>query len=393
MKTLEILFWVALGIVFYTYVGYGIFLYILVKIKELFKGRYDPDYSKDALPEVTLLIAAYNEEDVVEYKMKNCNEIDYPKDLFKIVWVTDGSTDRTNDLLKEYDNVTLLYEPARGGKTAAVNRAMRVITSPIIVLTDANTLLNKESILEIVARFIDPSVGCVAGEKRIAVAGSDVASASGEGFYWRYESILKDLDSRLYSAMGAAGELYAIRKELYEEMGKATLLDDFIQSMRIVINGYRIVYSPEAYAVESGSLDMGEEKKRKVRIAAGGLQSIYMLPELLNIFKRPLVSFQYISHRVLRWSLTPILLFLLLPLNIILAIGDQGLVYVLLLMAQLLFYFMSIAGAILASRRIKVKLLFIPYYFMFMNFNVLRGVVYLIKKSKGDGTWEKAKRA
>lgn len=144
------------------------------------------------------------------------------------------------------------------------------------------------------------------------------AAAGGEGLYWRYESTLKALDARLYSAVGAAGELFAVRRELFEEMERDTLLDDFVLSLRIAMKGYLIAYCSDAYAIESGSADMREEQKRKVRIAAGGLQSIWRLKPLLNPMRYGVLSFQYISHRVLRWSLTPILMFALLPLNIIL---------------------------------------------------------------------------
>lgn len=393
MKTVEILFWIGLFIVFYTYVGYGIILFLLVKIKEIFSKSENNKGVRD-LPEVTLLIAAYNEESVVDSKMTNCLELDYPTELLKIVWVTDGSDDNTNTLLANYQRADVLFEPARGGKTAAVNRAMDYIKSPIVVLTDANTYLNKEAIMEIVTLFNDPKVGCVAGEKRVLSKDKDTASAGGEGLYWMYESKLKDLDSRLYSAVGAAGELYAVRRELYKHMEKSVLLDDFIQSMQIAMRGYKIAYSSKAYAAEGASLDMNEEKKRKVRIAAGGLQSVAMLLPLLNLFKYGMLSFQYISHRVLRWTLTPIFLFLLLPMNLLLVneYPNSG-IYLTLLALQILFYVGGYMGFVLADRNLKNKVLFVPYYFLFMNINVFRGAKYLYKKGKGSGIWEKAKRA
>ena len=160
------------------------------------------------------------------------------------------------------------------GKTAALNRGIHFVTTPIVVFTDANTHLNREALRKIVHAFANPETGCVAGEKRIAVQAKDNAASGGEGLYWKYESALKKLDSRLYSAVGAAGELFAIRRELFEEMPADTLLDDFILSLRIVMRGYTIAYCADAYAVENGSADMREEEKRKVRIAAGGLQSV-----------------------------------------------------------------------------------------------------------------------
>lgn len=394
MKTIEILFWVCLFIVFYTYIGYGIVLYVLAKIKEMFRKPEPLTLPADEeLPEVTLLVAAYNEEEVVDEKMKNSLALDYPKGKLKWVWVTDGSNDATNEKLKAYPEAEILYQPERQGKTAALNRAIGEIKTPIVVFTDANTMINKEAIREIVRAFMDEKVGCVAGEKRIAVKEKDNAAAGGEGIYWKYESILKRLDGRLYSAMGAAGELFAIRTELFEKMEKDTLLDDFILSLRIVQRGYKIAYCSTAYAMEGGSADMKEEEKRKVRIAAGGLQSIWRLRALLNPFRYGMVSFQYISHRVLRWSITPVAFFALLPLNLILVGLDYGnWLYKIILLLQILFYALGAWGYDLSTRQIKNKILYIPYYFLFMNINVIRGAFYLHKK-KGNGAWEKAKRA
>ena len=392
MMLFSFLFWTCLLLVFYTYIGYGIILWILVRIKERIYPPESPLLS-EPLPEITLFITAYNEENTIESKMENCLSLDYPKDKLQIYWITDGSSDKTNEKLAKYPDVTVLFQPERKGKTAAINRGMKSVKTPIVVFTDANTLINKESIKEIVKAFTDPRTGCVAGEKRIAVKDKDTASSGGEGAYWRYESALKDLDSRLYSAVGAAGELFAIRTSLFEEMPEDTLLDDFILSLYIARKGYRIAYCKNAYATESASLNMKEEEKRKVRIAAGGIQAIRRLRPLLNIFRYGCLSFQFISHRVLRWTITPIALFLLVPLNIALLVLQATPVwfYQLFAAGQIIFYLMAFFGWYLAQHAIKTKLLFIPYYFLFMNLNVFKGMVYL-KNFKGNAVWEKAKR-
>lgn len=387
-QVIEILFWIGIGIVFYTYLGYGIVLYLMVKIKELFVKPRLPRLP-ETLPEATLLIAAYNEEAIVASKMVNCRQLDYPADKLRLVWITDGSNDNTNERLKEYPEVTVLYQPRRQGKTAALNRALPYVNTPYVIFTDANTMLNKGAIKEIIRQFSDPRVGCVAGEKRVEIQAEQGATA-GEGIYWKYESALKRLDYRLYSAVGAAGELFAIRTSLFEQMPPDTLLDDFILSLRIEMRGYKIAYSKEAYALESASLNMREEEKRKVRISAGGLQSVWRLRGLLNIFRYGILSFQYISHRVLRWTLTPVVLFALLPLNLLLACTGHTL-YTVILALQLAFYLLGYLGYKMEKRNIRNKLLFIPYYFLFMNINVIRGYSYLAKH-KGTGAWEKAKR-
>ena len=391
MLGIDYFFWIAAIIVLYTYIGYGLLLYLLVKIKEK-RHPVQPLYLQKPTPTATLLIAAYNEEDRVDLKMENCNRLNYPKGKLNIVWVTDGSTDNTNLKLAEYPEITVLYVPERKGKTAALNRGMQYIHTPFTVFTDANTMLNQEAIREILTPFSDPAVGCVAGEKRIVVEDKDNAAAGGEGFYWRYESKLKSWDSRLYSTVGAAGELFAIRTSLFKTMPEDTLLDDFVLSMSIASQGYKIAYRDAAYAIESASADIGNEQKRKVRIAAGGLQAIWRLLPLLNIFRHGILSFQYISHRVLRWSITPVLLFLLFPLNILLvSLKPEQTGYMILLVLQSLFYLMAIGGSILQRRHIKVKILFIPYYFVFMNLNVIKAFFYL-QKHKGTGAWEKATR-
>ena len=294
--------------------------------------------------------------------------------------------------LKAYPDVTLLFVPERKGKTAAMNRGMGFVTTPLVIFTDANTFINPQAVREIVKCFNHPQVGCVAGEKRVDMYSTEGAVSGGEGLYWKYESWLKKMDYQLYSAIGAAGELFAIRTPLYEEMPEDTLLDDFMLSLRIAMKQYTIAYCDTAYALESGSADMKEEEKRKVRIAAGGLQSVYRLKELLNPLRYGILSFQYVSHRVLRWSVTPVALFLLFPLNILLVVCSESLpVYFLFLLLQSAFYLGGVYGSLLSAKSVKNKFLYIPYYFLFMNINVIKGFFYL--KRHAGGTWEKSRRA
>lgn len=393
MITLKIIFWVCLALVFYTYIGYGILLYLLVLIKRIFSRHHRaiPPLDDNDLPEITLMICAYNEEDVVDEKMENSLGLDYPKDKLRHIWVTDGSNDGTNDKLGKYPQVEIVYKPEREGKTSALNHGIDYVETPLVAFTDANTMLNKAAIREIVDKFRDPTVGCVSGEKRVCSRNNNGTASEGEGLYWKYESKLKKLDNELYSTMGAAGELFAIRTELYQKMPKDTLLDDFILSMRIVEDGMRIAYTDKAYAIEYGSANMDEESKRKRRISAGGIQSIMRLTPLLNPVHNGIATFQYISHRVLRWSITPIAMFALIPVNVVLLVMNAGYLYTCIWILQILFYTAAYFGYTLSIHGKKNKLLYIPYYFMFMNVNVFRGFHYLIHK-KGSGTWEKAKR-
>ena len=392
--TLKIIFWLCLALVVYTYVGYGAVLYIILKIKNIFFRRettpilpLDPQL----LPDVTLMICAYNEADVIEEKMQNIRALNYPQDKLCVMWVTDGSNDNSNELLQAYPEVKLVYSPERKGKAAAMQHGLQENKAEYVIFTDANTMLNADAIREIVRQFMKKNVSCVSGEKRVAARHAGQATAEGEGVYWKYESMLKRWDSELYSAMGAAGELFAVRMSHYLPAPSNALLDDFMMSMLILKDGHRIAYTSEAYATEYGSASTAEESKRKRRIAAGGLQSIWWLRSLMNPFAYPKVAFQYVSHRVLRWSITPLALFALFPLNLLLLFASGSLIYQLLFLLQLFFYLSALTGHILKVSGRRNKLLYIPCYFLFMNLNVFLGIGYLMSH-KDSGTWEKARR-
>ena len=374
------LFWLCLAIVVYTYVGYGLILYLLVFIKRLaIKAKPLADITDDCLPEVTLMVCAYNEEDIISEKISNTHSLDYPADRLHLVWVTDGSTDNTNSILSTYPDVKIVFSPERRGKSAALKHGIKEVSTEIVMMTDANTMLNPEAIREIVRLMQDPKVGCVSGEKKVMAKSDSDEAAQGEGLYWKYESTLKRLDSELYSAMGAAGELCVIRRQLMTDIPDDTLLDDFVISMEIVRMGYKIAYTSKAFAMEYGSADLHEESKRKRRIAAGGLQSSWRLRSLMNPLRHPVVAFQFVSHRVLRWTITPVCLFALIPLNTILVLSGEGIIYTIIWILQILFYASALAGMKISK------------YFVFMNLNVFRGMAYLINNT--SGTWEKAKRA
>lgn len=385
---MELIFWLLLALVFYTYLGYGIVLFVLVRIKRiLFKQK---PIDRDYFPEVTLVVPAYNEKDFIAEKAQNSLELDYPKDKLRILFITDGSNDGTQDVLKGIDGVELTHEDIRAGKAAAENRAMTLVTSPIVVFCDANTYLNQDCIKNLVVHYQDPKVGAVSGEKRVLSKSADKASAAGEGLYWKYESTLKKWDSELYTIVGAAGELISFRSELVQDLEQDTILDDFVQTMRISKQGYRVLYEPDAYAAETASDNVKEELKRKVRIAAGGWQAMSRLLPILFPLPNPVLTFQYISHRVLRWSISALALPVIFVLNYFLMTESPMFEY--LFYAQILFYVMALLGWFLENRSIKLKILFVPYYFLMMNYAVFAGFFRWLKGSQ-KATWERAKRA
>ncbi len=338
------------------------------------------------------MVAAYNEEDFIREKIANTLALDYPADKLEIIFITDGSSDATPDILAEHPRIKTLHQPARAGKSAAIHRAMSYVSHPVTVYCDANTLLNAQAIRKLAAHFGDPKVGAVAGEKKVFSTESSGAEGEGEGLYWKYESKLKQWDAELYSVMGAAGELFAIRTDLYAPIPSSCILDDFIISFRINMQGYKVAYEPAAYASETASASLGDEYKRKIRISAGGFQSIGMLLPLLNPFRYPKITFQYISHRVLRWTLAPLALPIALISNIIVVLQGDNIIARLLLAVQVLFYLAAFAGWILAHRQIKVKYLYVPFYFLFMNWAVFHGFFRFIGRRQ-SGAWERSRRS
>lgn len=389
--TLKLLFWIFLAVIVYSYLLYTILLLIIAGIRKIFVRKQV--YSDSYEPEVTLFIPAYNEYDCIEQKVFNSDQLDYPHDKLKFLWVTDGSDDGSEKLLRKYENVEVLHKIERKGKINAMNRGMKYVTTPIVVFSDANTDLNKNAIKEIVRYFSDERVGCVAGEKRIYADLKEKAVSAGEGFYWIYESFIKKIESWLGSALGAVGELFAIRTGLYKEVEEDTILDDFIISMRIAKTGRMIKYAPHAYASERASVSIKEELKRKIRIASGGFQSLTQIPELLNFLKYGLLSLQFFSHKVLRWTLVPVSFAGVFITNFLL-IGyqqDTGILYKIAFAIQIFFYLAVIFGSLFKNYKTRVKLLFVPYYLFVMNYSIILGMLRFFTR-KQTAVWEKVKR-
>jgi cellulose synthase/poly-beta-1,6-N-acetylglucosamine synthase-like glycosyltransferase len=389
MAAVAIWFWICFSIVLYTFIGYGIILYLLVIVKRIFSPSIQFENSVFE-PPVTLVVPCFNEGNSILNKIANCQLLDYPTDKLTLVFITDGSTDNSQLLLQQFPRIKVLHENRRAGKTAAENRAMKFVETPFVIFSDANTILNVGAVKNIVRHFANDQVGCVSGEKRIIISRLDTASSAGEGFYWKYESLLKKLDSELNSAVGAAGELVAFRTSLYKDLPEDTLLDDFMQSMQMAAEGYKISYEPDSFALETSSENVAEELKRKVRICAGGWQSISRLYGKLRFHTTPLLYFQYFSHRVLRWTITPFLLIALFFLNIFLGIGGFNF-YTITLLVQLFFYTAAYVGFVMENKKLRIKILFVPYYFCVMNYAVLAGLYQLLAGTQ-NGIWEKSQR-
>ena len=371
---LQVLFWLAVGTILYTFLGYPLVIGLLAH-------RIRRPVQKAAItPKVTLVIPAYNEAPVIASKIENSLALDYPSERLEIAVVTDGSDDETVDIVASYaeQGVRLYHESQRRGKMAAINRVMPLLNSEIVVFSDANAMIEPGSLKALVRNFADPAVGGVAGEKRVL--------DGGEGLYWRYESFLKRCDSALSSVMGAAGELFAIRRHLFEPPPANALIDDFVMSLRLVEAGWRVVYEPEAVATEESSPTLAGEWRRRSRVAAGGFQSIRWLPDLLNP-TRGWAAWQYFSHRVLRWAATPFLLPAVYVLNLsLLRLPFYRFVF----LAQTAFYAAALLGYGLARRGVRCGPLHAVFYFCFTNTIALVGFWRYITGTQ-PVTWAKAR--
>lgn len=388
---LQILFWTSLAVLAYTYIGYGALVWFLLKLKALFVKSTSNVQSEVKLPSVTLIVAAFNEADCIEAKIINSLSLQYPKNLLEIIIITDGSTDATPMIVSYYEpQVKLMHQVARMGKTAALNRAVAHASNEVLIFSDANTMLNTDAVANIAKHYANENVGGVSGEKRI-VSAIGVGAAAEEGLYWKYESFLKNLDSSLHTVVGAAGELFSVRKKLYKPVDNHIILDDFYISLGICAEGYVVKYEPKAFGEELPSQNIQEEQKRKVRIAAGGFQAMQIFAALMNPLKYGVLSFQYVSHRVLRWAICPFLLPVLLISNMVLFFNSSSFIITMLLVCQVLFYALAIIGWVLSSKDVKLKIASVPYYFLFMNMAVYAGLIKYLKNNQ-TAIWERSAR-
>jgi biofilm PGA synthesis N-glycosyltransferase PgaC len=373
-------------LVFYNYLGYILPVYLW---NRLHKPRTPTIPQPPAnWPTVSFIVAAYNEQDCIREKILNSLDQDYPADKLEFIFITDGSTDETPQITSGFPRIHALHEPDRKGKSAAINRAVAAAHNEILIFSDANTILNREATRNIARHYPDPKVGGVAGEKKI-LHSDEVGE--GEGLYWKYESFLKRQDSTFYSVVGAAGELFSLRTELYVPLPHNIILDDFVLSLRVAQQGFRVLYEPDAFAMELPSFSISDEQKRKVRIAAGGFQAIGLLTPLLAFWRYPRLTYLYVSHRVLRWALSPFCLILAWISNAILFATTPNLIYGLLLAAQTAFYATAALAALFPGLKKKSRLIKLGSYFVFMNVSVILGFFRFLR-GRQSATWEKARR-
>jgi biofilm PGA synthesis N-glycosyltransferase PgaC len=363
-----LIFWSGISILLYTYGGYPAILCIISKF---FPSHGIARHTSSNWPEVDMLIAAYNEEKVIRNKIENCLSLDYPAEKLTVWIASDGSSDGTNEIVKEYmkrNSRIRLLEFTRSGKSGVINKALPQLEAEITVFSDANTEYDPGAIQRMVAHFADPNIGCVCG-KLIYRNPGEVVSGKGESFYWKYETALKKMESRIGYVAGANGAIYAIRRSLFEPLPPNTINDDFTISMRIVEKGFKSLFEENAIAYEDVAPSMESEFKRHVRDGAGHYIAIGHMLGLLN----PLLgarSLIYWSHRIFRWA-SPFILILVFIMNMFL-IGN--IFYGILFYAQILFYTLALIGLFSVT---KIKnlpfIMYVPFYFCNLNTALLYG--------------------
>ncbi len=372
LTIMALLFWLATGLVLYTFLGYPLLVELLARV------RPRPNVTADIEPPVTLVIPAYNEQSVIAAKIENSLALDYPTGRLTILVVDDGSDDDTALVAGKYAAVQVVRQPERRGKAAAVNRAMPLVTGEIVLFSDANAMFAPGALRAVIRHFADPAVGGVAGEKRV--------QGGGEGLYWRYESFLKARDSRVSSVMGATGEIFAVRRRAFRPVQEDSIIEDFMMSMGLVAEGWRVIYEPAAVAYEPPTPSLAGDWDRRTRIAAGGFQSLARLPEMLDP-RRGLVAWQYLSHRALRWAVTPFLLPALLILNLLLW---PKRLYRPLLLGQAFFYALGLLGYRDARRGRAAGLPYAIFYFLMANMAAIAGFLRYLR-GRQPVTWRKVR--
>jgi cellulose synthase/poly-beta-1,6-N-acetylglucosamine synthase-like glycosyltransferase len=380
-----IAFWVCVGLIMYTYFAYPLFLYILSKIsRKEDSSNYVINTYKNYIPTVSMVIAAYNEEKVIRDKMENCMAIDYPKGKFEIIVGSDGSSDRTNEIVKSYEisGVKLINYTDRRGKISVLNRTVPQASGEIVVLSDANTIYEPDAVRKLIRHFNDKRIGVVCG--KLILLTKDKKQAE-EGYYWKYECMLKAMESKLGALLGANGGIYALRKELFEPIPDNTIVDDFVIAMKVKEKGFDIIFEQEAIAYEDAAQSIKAEFGRRVRIGAGCFQAIPMTKRLLNPM-RGSIAFAYWSHKIIRW-IVPFLLAIAFVSNIILL---NNLFYLILFVIQLLFYSAALIGHVLGNRK-SSRLFSIPYYLGSMNLALLFGFFRFVTKTQ-KVTWKRTER-
>ncbi|WP_051434432.1 glycosyltransferase family 2 protein [Desulfonatronum lacustre] len=377
---MKIIFILSMFFIFYTYIIYP---FILLIRSKLFPKPINKQYC-DILPMVSIVIAARNEEKNIEKRINNLLELDYPSARFEIVVVSDGSDDNTNQIVRECAARSALVRifvcaPSRG-KASALSKGVREAQGEIIVFADCRQWFDRRVVMELVANFNDPQIGCVSGE--LVFVEQRASTIQKEmGVYWRYEKMVRKLESQGGSVVGATGAIYAIRRELYKDIPAETILDDVLLPMIIVMQGQRCVFDPSAVAYDTVSKDMRSEMTRKIRTLAGNWQLLKIAPELMSPLQDS-IWWCFLSHKIFR-LLVPFWMLSVFFANFFLA----GLFFTITLVAQLVFYGVAVAAYLKPEFR-ELRPVSLIYFFVNLNYAVLLGTWCFFSGNTAK-TWRK----
>ena len=360
-------FWTCVALVVYTYLIYPAVVWLLAKAQ---KPLTVPDRETGNLPLVSILIVAHNEESLIASRLDNLLAIDYPKERLQLVVASDGSTDRTNPIVREYSSrhIQLLDFPDRMGKPAVLDSTVHTLAGDIVVLSDANSMMDPQSVRKLVRWFADARVGVACGE---IVLIDPPTGRNVDSLYWRYETFLKRCEGKLGALLGASGPLYAIRRTLFPPIPPGTIVDDFVIPLLARLrSGCRIVYDESAIAYEETPADITTEFQRRARIGAGGFHSLPVLWPLLDP-RKGWIAFTFFSHKLLRW-LCPFFLVAVFVTNLILV--DTG-IYGVCFALQMLLYGTAYAGRFHSQRSPVGRAIRLATMFTAMNAALLVGFV------------------
>jgi len=385
--TLKILFWFLVFLIINTYLLYPLFIWLLSKFKS---KSYD--YTSDFSTSVSILISAYNEEKVIENRVKNLLSQNYDKNLIEIIVGSDCSNDNTNEILKrlakEYPEVKIFLFNNRRGKAGVLNEIVQYATNEILIFTDANTEFENNAIKNLVKHFQYSSIGGVSGRLVLIEKNFHKERGVEEKKYWEYETFIKKSEGNLGILIGANGGIFAIRKNLFSEIPTdKPVTDDFYLSLSVIKKGYKFIYESFAIGFEEVAKDLSSEFKRKIRFAATNFQTISFFKSLL-FNKNIILSYAFWSHKIIRWFL-PLILILVFVLNFFLV--NAGTFYLVTFFIQLLFYFLALIGFIFNKIKIRLTLLSLIYYFLVTNIALLIGFIRFLRK-KHSVIWQSTSR-
>lgn len=379
----SIAFWSAIGLVVYTYAGYSLVILVLSWFMR------NPIRAAPIEPRVTFLITAYNEERNIAAKLDQTLTLDYPRDKLDILVASDGSTDHTDDIVRGFADrgVRLLRVEGRVGKTETQNQAVKQATGDVVIFSDATTRYQRSAIRNLVRNYADPAVGAVSGRyEYFNPAGASIGV--GSVLFWKYENLIKRLQTNIKTITGCCGCIYSVRRSLYTPL-PPDIISDLVEPLKVVEQGYRIVFEADAIAFEETTEQTQEEFRMRVRVVTRGMRGLLYMKKLFNPLRHGFVSFQLFSHKVLRWFV-PLFLFVALVANLMLA-GRGRWFYDVTLVLQLAFYALAFAGFLAERRHVLTKPLTVPLYFMTVNIAAVVAM-YRIWKGHKAVTWETVRK-